>query len=653
MNNRPGKPRRPLLCCLVVWILLVAAVPAWAYEGEYFWDTDPGYGRAVAFATTELGNESEMEVSTDGLSPGVHLLGVRIQNGGRWSPTVLREVMVTPPAESDTLLCEYWWDSDPGYGKGLSATAPYDGTEAALSFDFRSDSLAPGMHTLGYRVNYHGQWSPTLYREILVPEETAEGAAVLLCEYWWDSDPGYGKGISFTSTYDGDSALVVADFPTDTLSPGMHTLGVRVNNRGNWSDTYVASVAVDNDNACSYVSQVEYFWGEDPGYGNGTPIDIVPSDSIELSDYEIPFPVDSTTIEYTLTIRARTAVGWGPSYVHYFVLTPVDSVAMDLDETVMVQGDTLQLTATVYPDDAYNKNLFWYSSNDTIVAVDSLGRLVAGEVGFATVYCRAEDGGMTDSCTVVVVEPYHPRLTWTSSAPEIVSVDTLGRLTALAAGEAEITCLGVADTVAATCFVIVKEPYHAVERIELSCTDTTLLVGDTLQLTAAVYPANASDPRLTWTSSAPEIVSVDTLGRLTALAAGLQLTAAVYPANASDPRLTWTSSAPEIVSVDTLGRLTALAAGEARITVWAEGGLVSSDCVVKVETPSSALPYVTDYRIYSRGMTIIIESSSDRFVKMNRIDGIVTTLEVRAGVNYYEMEEKGLYFIEGKKILLY
>ena len=384
MNNRPGKPRRPLLCCLVVWILLVAAVPAWAYEGEYFWDTDPGYGRAVAFATTELGNESEMEVSTDGLSPGVHLLGVRIQNGGRWSPTVLREVMVAPPAENDTLLCEYWWDADPGYGKGLSATAPYDGTEAALSFDFRSDSLAPGMHTLGYRVNYHGQWSPTLYREILVPEETAEGAAVLLCEYWWDSDPGYGKGISFTSTYDGDSALVVADFPTDTLSPGMHTLGVRVNNRGNWSDTYVASVAVDNDNACSYVSQVEYFWGEDPGYGNGTPIDIVPSDSIELSDYEIPFPVDSTTIEYTLTIRARTAVGWGPSYVHYFVLTPVDSVVMDLDETVMVQGDTLQLTATVYPDDAYNKNLFWYSSNDTIVAVDSLGRLAAGEVGFAT-----------------------------------------------------------------------------------------------------------------------------------------------------------------------------------------------------------------------------------------------------------------------------
>ena len=52
-------------------------------------------------------------------------------------------------------------------------------------------------------------------------------------------------------------------------------------------------------------------------------------------------------------------------------------------------------------------------------------------------------------------------------------------------------------------------------------------------------------------------------------------------------------------------------------------------------------------------MTIIIESSSDRFVKMNRIDGIVTTLEVRAGVNYYEVEEKGLYFIEGKKILLY
>ena len=164
---------------------------------------------------------------------------------------------------------------------------------------------------------------------------------------------------------------------------------------------------------------------------------------------------------------------------------------------------------------------------------------------------------------------------------------------------------------AATCFVIVKEPYHAVERIELSCTDTTLLVGDTLQLTAVVYPANASDPRLTWTSSAPEIVSVDTLGRLTALAAG-----------------------------------------EATITVSAEYGTVSIDCVVNVETPSSGMFAPENYRIYSRGMTIIIESPANGVVSVTYIDGKVTWLKVRAGTNIYEMNERGMYVVGRKKILL-
>ena len=59
-----------------------------------------------------------------------------------------------------------------------------------------------------------------------------------------------------------------------------------------------------------------------------------------------------------------------------------------------------QLTATVLPADAANKNVSWSSSNDAIVIVDNSGYVTAYHDGIATITVKTEDGGFVDSCVV-------------------------------------------------------------------------------------------------------------------------------------------------------------------------------------------------------------------------------------------------------------
>jgi len=64
------------------------------------------------------------------------------------------------------------------------------------------------------------------------------------------------------------------------------------------------------------------------------------------------------------------------------------------------------------------------------------------------------------------------------------------------------------------------ENHIPVTDVTLDRTTASLTVGNTLQLTAAVAPDNATDKNVTWTSSDPGTASVDESGNVTALAAG-------------------------------------------------------------------------------------------------------------------------------------
>lgn len=68
-------------------------------------------------------------------------------------------------------------------------------------------------------------------------------------------------------------------------------------------------------------------------------------------------------------------------------------------------GDTQQLTATVSPSNADNKNVTWSSSNSAVAQVSSTGKITAKGAGSATITVTTVDGNYTAKCTVTVAAP--------------------------------------------------------------------------------------------------------------------------------------------------------------------------------------------------------------------------------------------------------
>ena len=98
----------------------------------------------------------------------------------------------------------------------------------------------------------------------------------------------------------------------------------------------------------------------------------------------------SDSKEFTLTIDQQGTIH-------------VTSVSLDKTSLGLTEGETAQLTATVEPEDASNKNVTWESSNTNVATVNN-GEVTAVSAGTATITVTTVDGGKTDTCTVTVRE---------------------------------------------------------------------------------------------------------------------------------------------------------------------------------------------------------------------------------------------------------
>ena len=153
---------------------------------------------------------------------------------------------------------------------------------------------------------------------------------------------------------------------------------------------------------------------------------------------------------------------------------PVTDVKLNKNNITLTVGDIETLTATVEPTNATNKTVMWSSSNDSVAMVDSNGNVTGIGRGFATITAKATDGN-----------------------------------------------------VSATCEVEVKQQ---VTGISLNKTELSLYTGREEKLTATVKPDNANDRTLIWSSSNPEVATVDSNGNVKAIGRG----EAVITATAND-----------------------------------------------------------------------------------------------------------------------
>lgn len=85
------------------------------------------------------------------------------------------------------------------------------------------------------------------------------------------------------------------------------------------------------------------------------------------------------------------------------VRVPVSSISLNQSSATLNPEATLQLTATIAPSDATNKNVTWSTSNSSVATVSSTGLVTAVAAGNCVITCTAADGsGKKATCNVIV-----------------------------------------------------------------------------------------------------------------------------------------------------------------------------------------------------------------------------------------------------------
>ena len=132
-------------------------------------------------------------------------------------------------------------------------------------------------------------------------------------------------------------------------------------------------------------------------------------------------------------------------------------------------------------------------------------------------------GSETLKATITPAGATNQNVTWTSSKPTVATVDANGKVTAKSLGMADITVTTKDGGYTATCRVgVVRRPGGDVSVTGVTLNKTTLKLskGTSETLTATVAPTNATNKKVTWTSSDPAVATVDASGKVTGVAKG-------------------------------------------------------------------------------------------------------------------------------------
>ena len=229
-----------------------------------------------------------------------------------------------------------------------------------------------------------------------------------------------------------------------------------------------------------------------------------------------------------------------------FAALNTNTTAIKLNKTSLElgRGYSALLTASITPSDSADE-LTWTSSDEDIVTVDENGKIEGINGGEASIIVMS--GDVMETCDVKVYEavssvsvsPYsyegttgntvqleasiypsnatYQDVTWSSDNDDIATVDSNGLVTLGKYGTATITATTKDMSRKDTCVVTVKD--IAVTGVSLNAKNVTIAIGEEKELTATIQPENASNKNVTWTSSKPDVVSVNA-GKITALKEG-------------------------------------------------------------------------------------------------------------------------------------
>lgn len=212
-----------------------------------------------------------------------------------WLALVATLLATSAGAQSNLTVtaAEYFFDSDPGYGQ---ATVINNVRGDELEIAIPTSNLSVGAHTLCLRtLGSNGIWSTTMTKPIFVMSTGNEVARV---EYFFDNDPGYGKGSVLATSGSPD---VTIEISTADIAPGAHMLYLRSQDtNGNWSSVMAHPIYVFT---VLPVAALEFFIDDnDPGEGKAISVPVATATAATAI-----FDIDTSELtpgEHTLNIRA-------------------------------------------------------------------------------------------------------------------------------------------------------------------------------------------------------------------------------------------------------------------------------------------------------------------------------------------------------------
>ncbi len=303
------------------------------------------------------------------------------------------------------------------------------------------------------------------------------------------------------------------------------------------------------------------------------------------------------------------------------VTQPVTGITLSQNSAEISVDGSLQLIATVLPDNSSNKNVTWSSSDLSVAMVSGNGIVYGIKAGQATIMATTEDGGFS-----------------------------------------------------ALCKISVKDGFIPISEIALNQTSIDGNIGDTFQLTASILPENASNKTLIWQSDNESVASVDNNGLVRLLNSGVamikasatdgsgtyseckvtvnkvlvtsitlsettkemavgeefQLFATILPDNATSKNVEWKSTNESIAIVDNKGVVKALKQGECEVSVTAmDGSETTASCKIKVYKYSAIEDVIADDKeniaIYSAHGFLLFKGTHADLPQLNNGIYIVQT----------------------------
>ena len=244
--------------------------------------------------------------------------------------------------------------------------------------------------------------------------------------------------------------------------------------------------------------------------------------------------------------------------------------------------------------------------------------------------------------TVLPKTVKNKKVTLTADKAEVLQVKGM-RMTGLAAGVSKVTIASAEDPGAMQEYLVaVIKP---ATRVQIAGEAKSVAVGETMGLTAAVVPADATIPAVEWSSGDERIATVDEKGVVTGVKKGStritakagdgsnvratisisvtqnaeaisldkaeitvnagktgMLKATVLPKDANDKGVIWSSSNERVATVNQQGRVTGVARGDCEIIAVSRsvGEAVQAKTIVHVQQPVKKVAFGEAPVIYAR-----------------------------------------------------